>query len=96
MREQNIENYLTERMKKIGGKSYKWVSPGNSGVPDRLIIFPDGQIVFVELKAPGNIPTKRQKFVHRELRKLNCNVLVIDSKKQIDNLIAGWGGADEV
>nr|DAM27364.1 MAG TPA: Nuclease [Caudoviricetes sp.] len=96
MREQNIEKYLTERMKKIGGKSYKWVSPGNSGVPDRLIIFPDGQIVFVELKAPGNTPTKRQRFVHRELRKLNCNVLVIDSKKQIDALIAKWGGADEV
>lgn len=87
MRESNIENYLTNEMKKVKGKSYKWVSPGNNGVPDRIIIFPNGRIIFVELKAPDKIPTAYQQLVHRELKKLNCEVYVIDSKKQIDDLI---------
>ena len=36
--------------KKIGGKSYKFVSPGNPGVPDRIFILPGGKVFFVELK----------------------------------------------
>jgi len=91
MRESNIEKYLTDRMKCIGGKSYKWVSPGNNGVPDRIIIFPSGKIIFVELKAPGKVPTAYQKLVHRELKKINCEVLVIDSLKNVDDLIKKWG-----
>ncbi len=96
MREQNIEKYLTNEMKKIGGKSYKWVSPGNNGVPDRIVIFPNGIIKFVELKAPGQAPTAYQKLVHRQLRQLNCEVLVIDSIKQIDELIQKWGEQREI
>lgn len=96
MEEQNIEKYLTDEMKKAGGKSYKWVSPGNNGVPDRIIIFPSGKIIFVELKAPGKVPTAYQKLVHRELKRLNCEVHVIDSKKQIDELIRKWGEQREI
>lgn len=96
MRESNIEKYLTNEMKKVGGKSYKWISPGNSGVPDRIVIFPSGQILFVELKAPGKVPTAYQQLVHRELKRLNCEVLVINNKKQIDELIQKWGEQREI
>lgn len=87
MKEQIIEKYLTHKIKCAGGKSYKWVSPGNNGVPDRIVIFPNGKIVFVELKAPGKVPTAYQQLVHRELKRLNCEVVVIDSIEQIDELI---------
>lgn len=52
MREKDIEQYLVKQVKNNGGKAYKWVSPGNDGVPDRIVIFPR-TIIFVELKAPG-------------------------------------------
>ena len=56
MREKDIEKYLRDRIREIGGKAYKFVSPGNNGVPDRLVCLPGGRVVFVELKAPGQGP----------------------------------------
>lgn len=41
MREKEIESYLRDRIRRIGGKAYKFVSPGNNGVPDRLVCLTD-------------------------------------------------------
>ena len=50
MREKDVEKLLTEEVKHLGGRAYKWTSPGNAGVPDRIVIFPGRQPMFVELK----------------------------------------------
>ncbi len=50
MREKDIEKILVAEVRKLGGRAYKWVSPGNDGVPDRIVIFPGKTPVFVELK----------------------------------------------
>ena len=50
MRERDIEKILVGEVKRMGGRAYKWVSPGNDGVPDRIVIFPGRRPVFVELK----------------------------------------------
>ena len=50
MLEKDVEKKLIRGIKKLGGRAYKWVSPGNAGVPDRIIIMPEGRIYFVELK----------------------------------------------
>lgn len=87
MRENVIEAYLRDRVKTIGGKAYKFVSPGNSGVPDRLVLLPGGKCIFVELKAPGKVPTPIQIQQHRKIRALGFIVLVIDSKDKVDEFI---------
>ncbi|MGC5220863.1 VRR-NUC domain-containing protein, partial [Escherichia coli] len=46
IREKDIENYLRDQVKKIGGIAYKFESPGNAGVPDRLVLLPGGQVHF--------------------------------------------------
>lgn len=51
LREKDIEKILVSEVKKLGGRAYKWVSPGNGGVPDRIVIFPNKPPVFVELKS---------------------------------------------
>lgn len=51
--EKQIESYLVKQTKALGGRAYKFVSPGNDGVPDRMVCFPGSRIAFVELKAPG-------------------------------------------
>ena len=51
MAEKDIERFLVNEVKKMGGTAYKFVSPGNDGVPDRIIIIPGGGIIFVELKS---------------------------------------------
>ena len=50
MRESSIESYLVRKVKEHGALCYKFVSPGNPGVPDRIIITPTGKTVYVELK----------------------------------------------
>lgn len=90
MQESTIEAYLRDRVKALGGKAYKFVSPGNVGVPDRLVCLPGGRVVFVELKAPGKKPTALQNTQQRRLAELGFLVLTLDSKKKIDTEIAIW------
>ena len=87
MEEQVMERYLTNKVKQLGGKSFKFVSPGNAGVPDRIVIIPGGHIFFIELKAPGKKPRKLQVVIMNQLKKLGCNVLTIDSKEQVNRFI---------
>jgi len=87
VRERNIETYLRDQVCKAGGAAMKWVSPGNNGVPDRIVIMPGGRMAFVELKAPGKKPTQLQLVQHERLRALGCDVRVIDSREGVDELI---------
>lgn len=87
MREKDIEIYLRDQVKKHGGKAYKFESPGNDGVPDRLVIFPMNRIYFVELKAPGKKPRPLQIKQMATLTSLGCDVRVIDSKEQVDEFL---------
>lgn len=87
MREKEIERKLKEMVKGKGGIALKFTSPGFDGMPDRLLLFPNGKIAFVELKAPGKKPRTLQLARHRLLRKLGFRVFVIDSKEQIGGVI---------
>lgn len=85
MRETLVENKLIGSVKKKGGLCWKFVSPGTNGVPDRVCLFPDGRIVFVETKAPGGKPEPIQEYRHQQLRDLGFEVRVIDSKEEAAN-----------
>ena len=83
MREKQIENKLASEVKKAGGIALKFVSPSFDGMPDRLVLLPDGHIAFVELKAPGKKPRVLQKRLHARLRHLGCLVYVLDDPEDI-------------
>ena len=85
--EKIIEIYLRDRIKKVGGIAFKFISPGNDGVPDRLICLPDGKAIFVELKAPGKTTRPLQDLQITRLRNLNFKVFIIDSKEKADELL---------
>ena len=87
MEEQKIENHLKKQVELIGGKAYKFVSPGVTGVPDRIVVLPGGKIFFVELKAPGKKLKAIQEVRKAELEALGQRVEVIDSKEKVDELI---------
>lgn len=87
MRESTIEAYLRDRVKELGGKAYKFVSPGNNGVPDRLVCLPGGRVVFVELKAPGKTSTQIQQNQQKRLRDMGFPTWVIDRKEIVDVFI---------
>lgn len=50
--EKEIENSLRKMVIRHGGMCLKWVCPGWSGVPDRIILLPGGRVIFVETKRP--------------------------------------------
>lgn len=87
MLEKTIEHKLTVAVKKVGGIAVKFVSPSFAGMPDRLILLPDGLIAFVELKAPGEHPRPLQESRHRLLRSLGFKVYVIDRPEQIGGML---------
>lgn len=84
MEESKIEKRLKKEIELIGGKALKFVSPGVSGVPDRIVLLPHGKIVFVELKAPGKKLRAMQEYRAKELRKLGFRVECIDSIDKIN------------
>ena len=84
--EKDTEAYLVERTEYYGGQSYKWSSPNNRGVPDRICMFPGNVIVLVEVKSEGETPTKLQQFVHRQLKLLVNHVQVVTTKAEVDNM----------
>lgn len=87
MREKQIENKLATEAKKLGGIALKFVSPSFDGMPDRLVLIPDGHIAFVELKAPGKKPRPLQLSRHRLLRSMGFRVYIIDSVEQIGGML---------
>ena len=87
MREREIEEKLRLESQKRGGLAMKFVSPGLVGMPDRIVILPQGKIGFVELKAPGEKPRKIQVRRMEQLRKLGFPVYVLDDKEKIGEVL---------
>lgn len=85
MLEKEIEQRMCEMIRKRGGLTYKFTSPGNVGVPDRIVITPTGVVWFVELKTESGRLAKIQKYQKGELEKRCANVRVVH----------GWEDAKE-
>ena len=78
MKERDIEKAVTDHAKKKGWLSFKWTSPAQRFVPDRLY-FKDSKVIMIEFKRPGGKPTKGQRIMHKTLERAGFAVRVIDS-----------------
>ena len=87
MLESAIEKRLKKEIEKIGGKALKFVSPGMSGMPDRIVLLPGGEIVFVELKAPGKKRRKLQEYRAKQLQDLGFKVECIDTLEGVNRFV---------
>ena len=94
MKEKDIEKILVAEVRKIGGRAYKWVSPGNDGVPDRIVFFPGGRLVFVELKTDTGRLTRLQRIQIKRLRDLGQPVYVVWGIDGLSQFFRDWGFDD--
>ena len=78
MRESTIERKVSEYARSQGWLTYKFTSPSNRGVPDRIYL-KEGDCFFIEFKAPNKQPTKLQKKVIKRIESQDFYVYVIDS-----------------
>ena len=83
MLEKDIEKWLVEEVKKMGGLADKYVSPNNPGVPDRIVIMPGGKVYFVELKAQWGRLGNLQKWQRKRYESMGAQV----------RCVRGMGGA---
>lgn len=87
MREAEIEKRLKNGIRQIGGRCYKFVSPGNDGVPDRIVVLPGGKIVFIELKAETGRLSPLQRIQITRLRGLNADVRVLKGLSAVNQFL---------
>lgn len=88
MTESQIEARMVNEVKKRGGLCYKFVSPGNPGVPDRIIITADGRVVFVELKTEIGRLARVQKWQIGELQKRGADVRVAKGWAEVKEMLS--------
>lgn len=102
MLERDIEDYLTKRVKAMGGEVRKVQWVGRVGAPDRLVMLPREAYVddahcciWVELKNPKTVATfpanaheRAQHREHERMRKLGQRVEVIGTLYQVEELLS--------
>ena len=82
-REREAEQRLVAGVKALGGRAYKWNSPGNAGVPDRIVILPGGYVFFVEVKRTGGEVRTVQRSQLKRLRRIGCSVWVLYGTEEV-------------
>ena len=99
-RERDVETYFRKHAEDLGCLLLKWVSPGNDGVPDRILVIPGGRVWFIEFKTKTGRLSKTQELWRRRLRDRGCTALVIRGKEEAAELagalkayMTGGGGA---
>lgn len=90
MSERALERYLVLESKRRGWLCYKWVSPAQRGVPDRILVAPGGRVTFVELKNPNGTGrlSPLQEVTLGKLTAQGCDVRVLQTKEGVDALLA--------
>ncbi len=86
MTESEIERKLVFRVNSKGGKAIKLSADIENGVPDRIVLLPNGTPFFVEVKTEKGKLTPLQLHYHLKLKTMGFQVFVIRNTFDIDNL----------
>lgn len=87
VRERDVESYLVQRLDEIGLPCLKFNPEGKVGMPDRLVLLPEGKVIWVELKTKGGHLEEIQRLQHKRLGDLGHRVVVIWDKSGVDRLV---------
>jgi len=77
MLEKQIESKVVKKAKELGFLTYKFSSPSNRGVPDRIFISPHGEVFFIEFKSEKGKVTKLQEKTIKDIIALDVRVFVV-------------------
>lgn len=86
-KESSVESYLVKRVELMGGRCYKFTSPGQAGVADRIVILPGRPIAFLELKRLGEKPRPLQQKFIRDMRKLGQVADWTDTQEGVERFL---------
>lgn len=86
MKESSLEKKLVDGARKRGFWALKFVSPGNDGVPDRIVVG-FGMTFFVELKTERRVISEVQRSQIRRLRKCGQEVFVLFGPESVSTFL---------
>tara|TARA_R110000868_G_scaffold88230_2_gene246067 strand:- start:68 stop:337 length:270 start_codon:yes stop_codon:yes gene_type:complete len=84
MKESEVERYFVWAVQRAGGRTWKFTSPSNRGVADRIACLPDGSTWFVELKTRGGRLSPLQVLFSEQVLELKQKYAVLWTKDQVD------------
>lgn len=87
--EKTLERNLVAKVKELKGWAIKLLPFQVAGLPDRLVLMPEGRMYFVEMKSTGVKPTLLQEVIHKRLEALGFPVYVIDTTEKLIKFIEG-------
>ena len=82
-----IEKTLCNEVKQLGGWAIKLPSYLLNGLPDRLLLMPEGRAYFAETKSKGASPSKIQQLTINKIKKLGFEVFIIYDITALDEAI---------
>lgn len=88
--EKAIESYLCHLVRGAGGIPLKYSSGTSTGYPDRLLLFPGGEMIWVEVKSAGCNPTPLQSHRMQQLRTMGFRVRLCDSRAKAEEIVGNY------
>lgn len=85
--ESQLERKFCKKIQELGGMALKFTSPSQAGVPDRIILMPEGKIYFVEMKCETGRVRAIQKYIFEKFEKLGFKVHIINSDDAIKSFM---------
>ena len=86
MRENEIEEYLHNRIRELGGEYRRLSWIGRNNANDDFVLLP-GRHMLVECKRPKKTATAAQAREHDRLRKSRVEVYVVSTKAEVDAIL---------
>jgi hypothetical protein len=87
MRESQIEKKICAVVKEKKGETIKLLSP--KGIPDRLILVPQGKMIFAEIKTPSGNLSPLQSYWLQHLTEMGFEAHCLRSEKELKKMLEG-------
>jgi hypothetical protein len=77
MTEQQIQKKITNHLESKGYYSVKLIKTNKNGIPDVVVLHPDSQGFFVEVKKPNGVESPLQRVRRKEINNLGIKSYVV-------------------
>ena len=84
--EKDVEARLRDRIKAAGGVSWKFVSPNNRGVSDRVALI-NGRTIYIEVKRDGGKMSALQKSFAEKITINGGEYALVEGMQGVDDFI---------
>jgi len=84
--EKQVEQRLVQKVKQMGGQCWKFSSPNNRGVSDRIVLL-NGRVIFIEVKRDKGKMTVTQKRFEKKILENLGEFVCVTGYQGVDDFI---------